>query len=270
MTDYVVGDIQGCCDSLVSLLDRINFNPQIDHLYCVGDLINRGPKSLATLEFLYSLGDSVSTVLGNHDIHLISCFYKLRHFKKLDTAQEIIDSPKAHFWIEWLRQQPLMIYDPKKHFIIAHAGIYPSWTINQAWQFSKLFSKKLKSDNILILLEKIYSNTPNNFDHCHSEEDFLRFSVNAFTRMRYCDQAGQLDFSNKSFPNDKNNSKLIPWYQLKRNTTSSTRIIFGHWSSLGLYHHNNIICIDTGCVWGNELTLYNIDDDCFIQQKAID
>ena len=270
MTDYVVGDIQGCCDSLKALLDKVNFDPLVDHLYCVGDLINRGPKSLATLEFLFSLGSSVSTVLGNHDIHLISCYHKLRSLKKQDTAQEILSSSSASFWVDWLCQQPLIIYNKKKNFIVAHAGIYPQWSIDEALHFSTLFSKQLKSDNILILLENIYGNKPNNFSKCNSEEDYLRFIVNACTRMRYCYSNGRLDFSNKSFPNDKQNSELIPWYHLQQKVNISTRIVFGHWSSLGLYHHNNIICIDTGCVWGNELTLYNVDQDCFIQQKAID
>jgi len=270
MTDYVVGDIQGCCDSLIALLEKVNFNPLHDHLYCVGDLINRGPKSLATLEFLFSLDDSVSTVLGNHDIHLISCYYKHRHFKKLDTAQEILHSSSASFWIDWLCQQPLIIYNEKSNFVIAHAGVYPYWSIDNALSYSQTFSDQLKSNKSLILLEKIYGNNPKKFTKCSTEEEYLRFTVNAFTRMRYCHKDGRLDFSNKNFPNGKNNSELIPWYHLKREIDVSTRIIFGHWSSLGLYHHNNNICIDTGCVWGNELTLYNIDQDCFIQQKAID
>ena len=270
MTDYIVGDIQGCCDSLKALLAKVSFDPQIDHLYCVGDLINRGPKSLATLEFLFSLGRSVSTVLGNHDIHLISCHYKLRNFKKQDTAQEILNSNDASFWINWLCQQPLAIYNKKKNFIVAHAGVYPQWSVNESLSFSKQFSDQLKSDKLLILLENIYNNKPNIFSKCSSEEEYLRFIVNAFTRMRYCYSNGRLDFSNKNFPTDKQNSNLIPWYRLPQKIEISTRIVFGHWSSLGLYHHNNIICIDTGCVWGNELTLYNVDQDSFIQQKAID
>ena len=270
MTDYVVGDIQGCCDSLIALLDKVNFDPQLDHLYCVGDLINRGPKSLGTLEFLFSLGNSVSTVLGNHDIHLISCYYKIRSLKKQDTAQEILNSSSASFWVNWFCQQPLMIHNEKKNFIIAHAGIYPHWSIEEALIFSILFSNQLKSDKVLILLEKIYDNKPNIFSKCTSEDEYLRFIINAFTRMRFCYKNGRLDFSNKSFPSDKHNPELIPWYCLQQKVDPSTRIIFGHWSSLGLYHRNNIICIDTGCVWGNELTLYNIDQDCFIQQKSID
>lgn len=270
MTDYVVGDIQGCCDSLVNLLDKVNFKPEIDRLFCVGDLINRGPKSIETLELLHSLNDSVQVVLGNHDLHLISCFYQLRSLKKTDTAQTILTSPKAEYWIDWLRQQPLMIYEPEKDFIISHAGIYPKWSTEQALSLSNKFSEYLKSDNCMIFIEKIYGNNPNKYTESLSEDEKMRFSVNAFTRMRYCYKNGELDFSNKTFPSFDKKEQLLPWFSLKRKIPSTTRTIFGHWSSLGLYHHNNVICIDTGCVWGNELTLYNIDNDVFIQQSAID
>lgn len=268
MTDYVVGDIQGCYDSLVALLDKAKFNPELDTLFCVGDLINRGPKSLETLEFLYSLGNSVKVVLGNHDLHLISCHYGLRQLKQLDTAQSVLDSSKANFWIEWLRQQPLMIFDADKDFIICHAGLHPSWSIKEGLSFSKKFSTQLKSDKYMILLDNMYGNTPNKYDESLSEPKQLRFAVNAFTRMRYCYFDKSLDFSFKNFPTTQ--STLHPWFNLPNKLPKSTRLIFGHWSSLGLYHQNNVICIDTGCVWGNELTLYNIDDDSFIHQKSID
>lgn len=268
MTDYVVGDIQGCYDSLLALLDKTSFKPETDTLYCVGDLINRGPKSLETLEFLHSLGDAVKIVLGNHDLHLISCHYGLRQLKQLDTAQSVLDSPKASFWIEWLRQQPLMIHNKDKDFVICHAGLYPNWSIKKGLSFSNKFSFLLKGDNYLILLKNIYGNKPKKYNKSLSEQKKLRFAVNAFTRMRYCYSDASLDFCFKDFP--ASNKSLHPWFSLKRKISSSTRLIFGHWSSLGLYHQNNMICIDTGCVWGNELTLYNVDDDSFIHQKAID
>jgi len=268
MTDFVVGDIQGCHDSLQALLNKVDFNPTHDRLYCVGDLVNRGPKSLETLELLHSLGDSAKIVLGNHDLHLISCHYQLRNLKQCDTAQSVLDSADADFWINWLRQQPLMIYEPEKDFIICHAGLYPSWSIDQGLTLSNKFSNALKSDKYLILLEKIYGNKPEKFSQDYSKYKKLRFTVNAFTRMRYCYADERLEFSCKTFPTDE--LALSPWFTLQRNIPTTTRTIFGHWSSLGLYHFNNAICIDTGCVWGNELTLYNIDSDTFIHQTAID
>jgi len=269
MTDYVVGDIQGCHDSLVALLDKASFSPNSDRLFCVGDLINRGPKCLETLELLHSLGESVQIVLGNHDLHLIFCYHQIRKMKALDTAQSILNSEEVEFWIDWLKQQPLMLHEPKQDFIVCHAGLYPSWSIEQGLHYSDLFQQLLKSDKFLILLDKIYGNTPNRFSNDLSETHLMRFIVNAFTRMRYCYHDLSLDFSFKNYPNTK--SGLQPWFNFERTIDSSqTRTIFGHWSSLGLYHHDNVICIDTGCVWGNELTFYNVDADRFIHQQAID
>jgi len=269
MTDYVVGDIQGCHDSLHALLHKVSFNPSTDTLYCVGDLINRGPKSLETLELLHSLGDSAKIVLGNHDLHLIFCFHKIRQLKSIDTAHSILSSPRASFWIDWLKQFPLMIYNAEKDFIVCHAGLYPQWSIEQGISYSNKFSSMLKSDKSLKIIKKIYGDKPTKFSTDLSETKLLRFSVNSFTRMRYCYTDMSLNFTKKNFPTSS--AKLQPWFNFDRQQISKqTRIIFGHWSSLGLYHHNNVICLDTGCVWGNELTLYNIDSDQFIHQLAID
>lgn len=268
MADYVVGDIQGCFDSLIALLDKIAFNPQKDTLYCVGDIVNRGPKSLETLAFLYSLNDSAKIVLGNHDLHLISCHYGLRKLKNSDTVQSILDSPKADFYINWLRQQPLIIYNKEKKFVVCHAGLYPNWSLEQGMHYSELFCNKLKSNNYMILLEKMYGNKPAKFSKTLSKEKKWLFAVNAFTRMRYCSKGAKLDFDMKDYP--INNNKLFPWFVLKNKRSKSTRYIFGHWSSLNLYKKDNIIGIDTGCVWGNVLTIYDIDNDQFIQQPSID
>jgi bis(5'-nucleosyl)-tetraphosphatase (symmetrical) len=268
MTDYVVGDIQGCFDSLIALLDQIEFNKEHDTLYCVGDLVNRGPKSLETLEFLHSLGKSAKVVLGNHDLHLISCHYGIRGLKKNDTAQSVLASPKADFYINWLRQQPLIIYNNEKDFVISHAGLYPKWTLKQGLYYSEIFCNMLKSNKYLILLEKIYGNKPDKFNMTLSKAKKWLFTVNAFTRMRYCTKDAKLDFEMKGSPTESDT--LIPWFQLKNKRDKNTRYIFGHWSSLNLYKLDNVIGIDTGCVWGHKLTIYNVDNDQFIQQTAID
>jgi len=269
MTDYAVGDIQGCHDSLATLLNKVNFDPNSDKLYCVGDLVNRGPKSLETLKLLHSLGSCVDIVLGNHDLHLIFCFYKVRNLKSKDTAHEILDSPEAEFWINWLKQFPLIIYNSEKDFIISHAGLFPKWSLEQALLLSKSFNTFLNNNKSLILLDKIYGDHPNTYTEELSNIKKLRFSVNAFTRMRYCYSDLSLNFSCNTFPSSEKD--LSPWFTFPRtNIDKKTRIIFGHWSSLGLYHSNNNICVDTGCVWGNELTLYDIDNDRFIHQNSID
>lgn len=268
MGNYVVGDIQGCFDSLIALLDKVSFDPDKDTLYCVGDLINRGPKSAQTLQYLASLGKSVKTVLGNHDLHFISCYYGVRKFKKTDTAKQILDVNNAEELVFWLRQQPLMLYDEKLNIVISHAGLYPNWTIQQGLKFSEKFEDQLKSDKLLILLNKMYGNKPDLFTENLSESEQWLFTVNTFTRMRYCYDDGRLDFIKKGKP--AKNKKIMPWFKLPNNRPEETRFIFGHWSTLGLYQKRNIIGIDTGCVWGGMLTIYDVDNHVFIQQRAID
>jgi bis(5'-nucleosyl)-tetraphosphatase (symmetrical) len=268
MTKYVVGDIQGCFDSLEALLDKASFDPVKDTLYCVGDLINRGPKDLETLVFLSSLGESVKPVLGNHDLHFLSCYYGIREFRKSDTSKKIRKSDSAEELVHWLKQMPLMIYDESADVVISHAGLYPGWSLEQGLAFSKTFSSKLKSDKFMILLKKMYGNKPNKFSEKLSKKQRWLFTVNSFTRMRYCYNDMRLNFSKKGSPKEYKNVR--PWFNLPNKRPKNTRFVFGHWSNLGLYEKDNIIGIDTGCVWGNKLTLYNIDDSVFIQQKAID
>jgi len=270
MADYVVGDIQGCFDSLISLLDQVNFNPKTDTLYCVGDLVNRGPKSLETLRFLKSLGNSVKPVLGNHDLHLISCYYGVREFKRNDTANAILNADDAEELILWLRELPLAIYIAKSDVFISHAGLYPAWSINKGLKYAKVFEKALKSDKYMNLLRKMYGNTPNKFSKLLSTKKKWLFTVNVFTRMRYCYKDASLDFKEKSDPATNHKKSVVPWFQLPNKRDENTRFIFGHWSSLGLYNKKNIIGLDTGCVWGQKMTLYDIGKDKFIQQKAID
>jgi len=270
MANYVVGDIQGCFDSLVSLLDCVKFDPNSDTLYCVGDLVNRGPKSLETLRFLKSLGGSVQPVLGNHDLHLISCYYGIRQLKTNDTANDVLKADDAEELILWLRQLPLAIHIPESNVFISHAGLYPGWTIKKGLKYAALFENRLKSDNYLKLLNKMYGNRPNKYSKSFSESKAWLFTVNVFTRMRYCYKDSRLNFKEKSDPSSNPKNSVVPWFELPNKRSNDTRVIFGHWSSLGLYKKDNIIGLDTGCVWGQEMTLYDIDKDQFIHQKAID
>jgi len=268
MAKYVVGDIQGCFDSLIALLSKVSFNPEKDILYCVGDLVNRGPKSLETLRYLKSLGSSVKPVLGNHDLHMLSCYYGIRKFKKGDTAKSILKADDAEELVSWLKQQPLAIYDEQSDVFISHAGLYPQWSIEQGLHYSNVFCDALKSDKYLNLLKKMYGNRPNKFSNKLPKKKVWLFTVNTFTRMRFCYHDSRLNFKEKG--SLKSNDKVIPWFSLKHNRPDKTRFVFGHWSSLGLYQKENVIGIDTGCVWGQSMTLYDIEKDIFIQQQAID
>ncbi|MGH1541379.1 MAG: symmetrical bis(5'-nucleosyl)-tetraphosphatase [Arenicella sp.] len=267
MTDYVVGDIQGCYATLIALLDKANFNPTQDTLFCVGDLVNRGPDSLETLRFIRSLGTSAKTVLGNHDLHLISVYFGCKEQKNLDTLQDIIVAPDAEELIYWLKSQPLMIFEPKKKCIISHAGIYPLWDVEKSLGYADEISTALQSKKFITVLKKMYGNTPDKYKPDAKRFARYRFTINAFTRMRYCTKNGKFNFDEKGSPKSYK-GKLKPWFQLDRKIPYDIRLIFGHWSSLGRYNSNNIIGIDTGCVWGNKLTLYDIDNDRFISKKS--
>lgn len=273
MAKYIIGDIQGCFDSLQALLNKVNFDPNNDILYCVGDLVNRGPKSLKTLRFLIDLGESCRVVLGNHDIHLISLYYGIRNASKKDTIAKLLKSSDAKKLINWLRLQPLMIYDETDQFIISHAGLYPKWDIKTALRYSTLFSKSLKGDDFKAVLKNMYSNDPAQLSENSADSSILRFTVNSFTRMRFCHRNGDLSFIEKGSPNLKapitdNENDTFAWFQLPNKRPKNIKFFFGHWSSLGLYHHENLFCLDSGCVWGNKLSLYDFDNKKFISVKS--
>ena len=273
MAKYIVGDIQGCYDSLQALLLKVNFDPAKDTLYCVGDLVNRGPKSLKTIRFLKDLGDSCRVVLGNHDLHLISIYYKVRESSRKDTIAKIINCSDAKKLIKWLRYQPLMIYDKKDQLIISHAGIYPKWDIDTALKYSNLFSKSLKGGDFKTVLKKMYGNEPQQLGSKPDLFAKLRFTVNAFTRMRFCNKNGDLSFIEKGPPdlktpiNDLTNDYLA-WFQLPNKRPKQVTFFFGHWSSLGIYQQENVFCLDSGCVWGNTLSLYDVDNKKVISVKS--
>lgn len=273
MSKYIVGDIQGCFDSLQALLRKVNFNPNKDTLYCVGDLVNRGPKSLKTMRFLRSLGDSCRIVLGNHDLHLISVYYGIRKSAKKDTLTKLLDSSDAKKLIKWLRSQPLMIYDKKDQFVISHAGIYPKWTINQALEHSSFFSNALQSKGFKAVLKSMYGNEPTQLNSGSDYDAKLRFTVNAFTRMRFCNKNGDLSFSEKGSPSleipfHDISGDTFSWFQLPHKRPTNVTFLFGHWSSLGLYQDKNLFCLDSGCVWGNKLSLYDFDNKQLISVKS--
>jgi len=267
MTTYVIGDVQGCYDSLIALLKKIDFSPKKDTLIFAGDIINRGPKSLKTIRFIKDLGESSKLILGNHDLHLISIFYGIRTASPRDTIDKLCKANDAEDLITWLRSQPLAIFDSELDIFISHAGIHPKWTTKKALKRSNKFSKLLAGENYLKLLKRMYGNKPKLYHYSLSKYEKLRFTVNSFTRMRFCEKDSSLNFDEKRSP-ARINSHLLPWFKLKSKRSKSTRYIFGHWSSLGLYKKDNIICLDTGCVWGNKLTAYNVNEDTFVSVKA--
>lgn len=257
MTDYAIGDLQGCLAPLQRLLDQLKFDPASDTLWLVGDLVNRGPDSLGTLRFVRQLGNSARSVLGNHDLHLLAVHAGIRPCKNKDTLRPILDADDADELMRWLRHQPLLHEDPSRKLVMCHAGIAPEWTLDQARIEARNLEQILQSDGYTDFLERMYGDTPDRWSESLSGIERLRYAVNVFTRMRFIHDDGRLEFEHKAHPDDT--PKLTAWYDLPQRPCSDSLIVFGHWSALGFQYRNNTLALDTGCVWHNALTAVNLD-----------
>ena len=262
MSTYVIGDIQGCLQSLKKLLKEIHFEPKKDTLWFAGDLINRGPESLETLRFVQQLGDSAKCVLGNHDLHLLAVYAGHRDIHHKDTLSEILEAPDIEKLINWLRRQPLMLYSAQHNTILSHAGIHPAWNLKTARREASAVELHLKSHDYKDLFAFMYGNKPAKWKPGRVRKKRLRFAINCFTRMRFCSPTGKLNFEEKGAPGSQAKG-FVPWYELPNKLDEDTRVIFGHWSTVGSITNPNIIGIDTGCVWGGKLTAYELETKAF-------
>lgn len=260
MAIYAIGDIQGCYDSLQLLLEKLDFTPENDQLWFVGDLVNRGKKSLKTVKFVKSLGDSAITVLGNHDVSLIAMHYGV--LPPASSLKKFLRSKRREELIEWLRYRPVFHVDEALGVCMSHAGISPQWNLEQTIANAKEIEAALQSENPKEWLANVYGNKPNLWHDTLTSYERHRYILNAFMRMRYCNvKDGSLDFKLKGVPKiRKPSTKQVPWFLLKKRKKIPLRIIFGHWSSLGYYHDENVTSLDTGCVWGRQLTAIRVDD----------
>lgn len=255
MANYFVGDIQGCYLELRKLLEQVNFDPATDILWPAGDLVARGEDSLATLEFLIELGDSARPVLGNHDLHLIATHYGIKKPKAADKLAAIFNAPHREDLIEWLVHQPLLSKLPNEEVYMSHAGLSPQWTIEEAFDCARFVEKKLQGKKRESWLAKMYGEKPNDWRKVTTKEEKFRFTVNALTRMRYVYQDGRLEFSCKLGPKYAPDN-LMPWFSHKKLSLENQHWIFGHWAALeGEVNNPHVYGLDTGCVWGGELTL---------------
>lgn len=260
MTTYAVGDLQGCLEPLQCLLKQVAFDPVKDRLWLVGDLVNRGPQSLETLRFLYSLRESLVCVLGNHDLHLLAAGKNIERLKKNDTLHEILQAPDSKELLEWLRQQKIMHYDEQRDMVLVHAGIPPQWSLRKALKCAAEVEEALRDDNRLgPYLDGMYGNEPAKWDNDLKGITRLRVITNYFTRMRFCTSEGKLDLKGKEGA-DTAPPGYAPWFKHKERKTRGLKIIFGHWAALeGRCNEPGIFALDTGCVWGGSLTLMNVD-----------
>ena len=262
MATYAIGDIQGCLEPLQCLLRKINFNPAIDQLWLAGDLINRGPYTLATLRFLYKLRDSITIVLGNHDLHFIAVYYGLRKQSKNDTLSELLAAPDCADLVYWLRQQKLVHHDPALAFTMVHAGIPPQWDLAEALARSAEVETVLQSGAPENFLAGMYGNTPNQWENDLTGIDRLRMITNYFTRMRFCSASGELELQTKESAAAAPDG-FSPWFSFFKRKMRNEKIVFGHWAALeGKTKTNNVYALDTGCVWGGSLTALRLEDEC--------
>jgi len=257
MATYAIGDIQGCYDELRRLLDKLDFDPSNDRLWFAGDLVNRGPKSLKTLRFIKSLGDSAICVLGNHDLHLLATIHGIRPAKAADRCGRVLGAKDRDELVDWLRQQPLLHHDKKRNFTMIHAGLPPQWTLQKAQKLAAEVEARLRSDDYVSLLGEMYGNQPDRWSKQLSESDRHRFVINCLTRLRYCSAEGQLDFGHSGPPGTQPDG-LQPWYTVENRKSQNERFVIGHWSALGAVQENGVYSLDTGCVWGGSLTALNL------------
>jgi bis(5'-nucleosyl)-tetraphosphatase (symmetrical) len=256
MARYVIGDVQGCFDELQDLLALIKFDPNCDQLWFCGDLIARGPKSLETLLFVKSLGPAALTVLGNHDLNFLASYYGYGRITPEDQLSALQQSKELPALVAWLLQQPLIHFDGDEQLLLVHAGLAPEWDIPTALNAARAVELALASDPKL-LFSQMYGNTPRMWQDTNSDMAKLRFTINACTRMRYCEDSGALNLKEKGGISD--NPSLIPWYQFWTDKPHP-QIFFGHWAALlGHSPVADIHALDTGCVWGEALTCYCIE-----------
>lgn len=253
MAIYAIGDIQGCYDELQRLLQRIAFNPARDRLWLAGDIVNRGPKSLEVLRFAKSLGSRAITVLGNHDLHLLALSQGNRSHYKHGTLEQILRAPDRDELIHWLRHRPLMHHSAKRGFSLIHAGLPPQWDIATALRRAREVEKVLQGPGFHDYCHAMYGNHPDRWSDNLRGMDRLRFITNCFTRLRYCTRDGRLAMKEKGAPGGQDAS-LVPWFKVPGRASRGQRILFGHWSTLGYYHGENVWSLDTGCLWGGQLT----------------
>lgn len=260
MATYAVGDLQGCLDPLKCLLERVSFDPAVDRLWLVGDLVNRGPQSLETLRFLYGIRDSLVCVLGNHDLHLLAAWHNIERLKKSDTLREVLESPQAPELLDWLRRQKLLHFDEARGTVLVHAGIPPQWTLAKALGCAAEVEEVLRDDNrIKLYLDGMYGNEPVKWSKDLSGVTRLRVITNYFTRMRFCTAEGKLDLKGKEGA-DTAPPGYKPWFAHKERRSRHVKIIFGHWAALeGRCNAPGVFALDTGCVWGGAMTLMNVD-----------
>ena len=253
---YLIGDIQGCADALERLLAAIGFSPSRDRLWVLGDLVNRGPGSLATLRRLRGLGDAATCVLGNHDWHLLAVAAGVRPRHRSDTIDDVLDAPDRDAWLDWIRQRRMAVFE--QGWLMLHAGVVPQWDLATVLELAGALETALRERPPRDFLGAMFGNEPARWSDSLAGDARLRFTLNTLTRIRFVAADGALEFATKDGA-DAAPPGFRPWFDAPGRRTAGVPIAFGHWSSLGLVDRDDLVCLDTGCVWGGKLSAMRID-----------
>ena len=258
MAVYAIGDVQGCNDALQALLEKIHFDAARDRLWFVGDLVNRGPQSAAVLRFVMGLTDAVC-VLGNHDLHLLAVAGGQAHTLHEDTLADILSAPDREDMLQWLRTRPLLHHDAGLGYTLVHAGLLPSWDLATAQALAAEAEAAIRGPAAGELFSHMYGDEPNAWNPALSGWARLRVIINACTRLRFCTADGRMDLRPKGPPGTQP-AGLLPWFQAPGRKSRALRVVFGHWSTLGLWNGDGAIGLDSGCLWGGSLTAARLDE----------
>jgi bis(5'-nucleosyl)-tetraphosphatase (symmetrical) len=258
MALYAIGDVQGCDAELGTLLGILKFSADRDSLWLVGDLVNRGPDSLKVLRRIRALGDAATVILGNHDLHLLAVAYGGARLRSDDTLDDVLTAPDRAALLEWLQERPLMHEDTNLNVCMVHAGLAPQWDLSQARSCAHELEKALRR-NPEKLFERLYGDQPDRWEESLQGEERLRFIANCLTRLRYVDAEGRLALRAKGSPKKAQTKSLVPWFESRPARWRGSRIVFGHWSTLGFFRNADVTGLDTGCAWGNRLTALRLD-----------
>ena len=267
MARYVIGDIQGCFQSLQALLEKIQFDPSQDHLWLAGDLVNRGPQSLEVLRWAKGMGDCLVTVLGNHDLHLISRYFGLSNAKPSDTLEEVLSAPDAAPLIEWLQCQPLVYREGT--FLLVHGGLLPQWNLEMVETMAREGEEYLRGVKVQELLPKLPGKQNLQWDEKWKRMDRAAAFVKILTRMRICNETGEVNFQFNSIP-ESAPLPFQPWFTWPHRRPEGMTVFCGHWSALDFRRFAEVVALDSGCVWGRKLTAYRIEDGRAFQVNAVE
>lgn len=262
MSTYAIGDVQGCFAAFLKLLDVIAYDPGRDRLWLTGDLVNRGEDSLGMLRWCMAHDDGVVAILGNHDLHLLAVAEGFVPPQRSDTLTQILTAPDRAEVLDWLRHRPMLHCEG--NWLMVHAGLMPEWTAQMAKSLARELEAILRSSRYRSFLRDMYGNEPRRWSEALDGQDRLRLIANAMTRMRFLHADGSLEFGHKCAPHDAPPG-LIPWYDMPGRLSRDVRVIFGHWSTLGLYIRDDIVALDTGCLWGGRLTALRLEDGRIFQ-----